>query len=119
PLTVTEVTPLCDDAVAVTFDVPPELVEAYAFRAGQSLTLRRTIDGREERRSYSICSPEGSAPRIGVREVPDGLFSSWLVRQVRPGDEIEAGTPTGNFTPDLSSPEHHVLIAAGSGITPV
>ncbi|GHF07833.1 phenylacetic acid degradation protein [Amycolatopsis deserti] len=118
-LTVAEVTRLCDDAVAVTFDVPPDLAEAYAFRAGQSLTLRRTIDGREERRSYSICSPEGSKPRIGVREVPDGLFSTWLVRQVRPGDEIEVGTPTGNFTPDLSVPEHHVLIAAGSGITPV
>ncbi|WP_431923027.1 1,2-phenylacetyl-CoA epoxidase subunit PaaE [Amycolatopsis tucumanensis] len=118
-LTVAEVTPLCDDAVAVTFDVPEELADAYAFRAGQSLTLRRTIDGREERRSYSICSPEGSKPRIGVREVPDGLFSTWLVHQVRPGDEIEVGTPTGNFTPDLSVPEHHVLIAAGSGITPV
>ncbi|MDQ0379778.1 1,2-phenylacetyl-CoA epoxidase subunit PaaE [Amycolatopsis thermophila] len=118
-LTVAEVTPLCDDAVAVTFAVPPELSDTYAFRAGQSLTLRRTIDGREERRSYSICSPEGSAPRIGVREVPDGLFSTWLVHDVRPGDEIEVGTPTGNFTPDLSTPEHHVLIAAGSGITPV
>ncbi|NIH87771.1 1,2-phenylacetyl-CoA epoxidase subunit PaaE [Amycolatopsis granulosa] len=118
-LTVAEVTPLCDDAVAVTFDVPPELAEAYAFRAGQSLTLRRVIDGREERRSYSICSPEGSRPRIGVREVPDGLFSSWLVHQLRPGDEVEVGTPTGNFTPDPATPEHHVLIAAGSGITPV
>ncbi|GAB3567516.1 phenylacetate-CoA oxygenase/reductase subunit PaaK [Amycolatopsis endophytica] len=118
-LTVAEVTPLCDDAVAVTFAVPDELADSYAFRAGQSLTLRRTIDGREERRSYSICSPEGSAPRIGVREVPDGLFSSWLVRDVRPGDEIEVGTPAGNFTPDPSAAGHHVLIAAGSGITPV
>jgi ring-1,2-phenylacetyl-CoA epoxidase subunit PaaE len=119
PLTVAAVERLCDDAVAVTFDVPPELAETYAFRAGQSLTLRRTIDGREERRSYSICSPEGAAPRIGVREVPDGLFSTWLVHDVRPGEEIEVGPPTGRFTPDLAIPAHHVLIAAGSGITPV
>ena len=118
-LTVADVSQLCDDAVAVTFDVPPGLGDAYAFRAGQSLTLRRTVDGRDERRSYSICAPEGAAPRIGVREVPDGLFSTWLVRTVRPGDEIEVGTPTGNFTPDLARPGHHVLIAAGSGITPV
>ena len=118
-LTVSDVTRLCDDAVAVTFAVPDELAGAYAFRAGQSLTLRRTIDGREERRSYSICSPEGAAPRIGVREVPDGLFSTWLVRQVRPGDDVEVGTPTGNFTPESSTPDHHVFIAAGSGITPV
>jgi ring-1,2-phenylacetyl-CoA epoxidase subunit PaaE len=118
-LTVAGVTRLCDDAVAITFDVPPGLAGAYAFRAGQSLTLRRTDDGREERRSYSICAPEGAAPRIGVREVPDGLFSSWLVHQVRPGDEIEVGTPTGSFTPDRAATGHHVLIAAGSGITPV
>ena len=72
----------------MTFDVPDELAGAYAFRAGQSLTVRRDIDGREERRSYSICAPDGARPRIGVREVPDGLFSSWLVREVQPGDEI-------------------------------
>ncbi len=118
-LTVAGVTRLCADAVAVTFDVPAELADEYAFRAGQSLTLRKRIDGRDERRSYSICAPEGAAPRIGVREVPDGLFSSWLVRGVRPGDRIEVSTPTGNFTPELAEPGSHVLIAAGSGITPV
>jgi ring-1,2-phenylacetyl-CoA epoxidase subunit PaaE len=119
PLRVAEVSRLCEDAVAITFDVPDELAEAYAFRAGQSLTLRRRDDGREERRSYSICAPAGARPRIGVREVPDGLFSTWLVRQIRPGDEVEVGTPTGAFTPDLTESGHHVLIAAGSGITPV
>ncbi|WP_019818760.1 1,2-phenylacetyl-CoA epoxidase subunit PaaE [Saccharomonospora saliphila] len=118
-LTVADVTALCDDAVAVTFDVPPELADRYAFRAGQSLTLRRVVDGRDERRSYSVCAPEGAPPRIGVREVPDGLFSRWLVRDVRPGDEIEVGTPTGTFSPDPGVPGHHVLVAAGSGITPV
>ncbi len=118
-LTVADVTRLCEDAVSVGFDVPPGLAGAYAFRAGQSLTLRRVVDGRDERRSYSICVPEGAAPRIGVREVPDGLFSRWLTRELRPGQEVEVSTPAGSFTPDLDSPGHHVLIAAGSGITPV
>ncbi|WP_019806882.1 1,2-phenylacetyl-CoA epoxidase subunit PaaE [Saccharomonospora halophila] len=119
-LTVAGVTRLCEDAVAVTFDVPPELADDYAFRPGQSLTLRRTVDGRDERRSYSICAPAGDRPRIGVREVPGGLFSSWLVHRVRPGDRVEVGTPTGTFTPDTDpGGGHHVLVAAGSGITPV
>jgi ring-1,2-phenylacetyl-CoA epoxidase subunit PaaE len=118
-LTVADVTPLCDDAVAVTFDVPADLTADYDFRPGQSLTLRRMVDGRDERRSYSICAPAGAKPRIGVREVPDGMFSSWLVHEVRPGDEIEVATPTGSFTPDLAVAGNHVLIAAGSGITPV
>jgi ring-1,2-phenylacetyl-CoA epoxidase subunit PaaE len=119
PLKVAGVTRLCEDAVAVTFDVPSSLAAEFAFKPGQSLTLRRSIEGRDERRSYSICAPAGTAPRVGVRLVPDGLFSSWLVNEVRPGDTIEVATPTGSFTPDLSSGGHHVLIAAGSGITPV
>jgi ring-1,2-phenylacetyl-CoA epoxidase subunit PaaE len=115
PLRVAAVERLCDDAVAVTFDVPAELAERYAFRPGQSLTVRRA----GERRTYSICAPAGTPPRIGVREVPGGLISSWLVHQVRPGDEVEVAPPSGTFTPDLGLPGHHVLIAAGSGITPV
>ncbi|WP_149822973.1 1,2-phenylacetyl-CoA epoxidase subunit PaaE [Streptomyces tailanensis] len=118
-LRVADVRPLCADAVAVGFDIPAELAEEFAFTPGQSLTLRREIEGRDERRSYSICSPVGASPRIGVRVVPGGLFSSWLVNDVRPGDTVEVMAPTGAFTPDLTAAGHHVLIAAGSGITPM
>lgn len=118
-LRVAAVQPLCEDAAAVSFDIPAELAEEFTFAPGQSLTLRRDIDGRDERRSYSICAPAGTAPRIGVRVVPGGLFSSWLVNDVRPGDTVEVTAPTGAFTPDLTSHGHHVLIAAGSGITPM
>ncbi|GAB6900752.1 1,2-phenylacetyl-CoA epoxidase subunit PaaE [Kineosporia succinea] len=118
-LTVRAVERLCEDAAAVTFDVPPGLESTFAFEAGQSLTLRRTVDGVEHRRSYSICSPAGSRPRIGVREIPDGMFSSWLVREVRPGDEIEVAPPAGSWRADASKGERHLCIAAGSGITPM
>ncbi|MDX2860978.1 FAD-binding oxidoreductase, partial [Streptomyces scabiei] len=118
-LRVASVEPLCEDAVVVGFAIPAELAEEFAFAPGQSLTLRREIDGRDERRSYSICSPAGTTPRIGVRVVAGGLFSSWLVGDVRPGDTVEVMGPTGFFTPDLGTPGHHVLIAAGSGITPM
>jgi ring-1,2-phenylacetyl-CoA epoxidase subunit PaaE len=115
PLTVARVDPLTDDSAAVTFDVPPSLAGRFTFAPGQSLTVRR--DG--ERRSYSICAVRGRAPRIGVREVAGGAVSGWLVRQVRPGDVIEVQEPSGSFTPELDVPGRHVLIAAGSGITPV
>src|SRR5690349_6712266 len=114
-LTVARVDPLTDDSAAVTFDVPPGLAERFAFTPGQSLTIRRG----DERRSYSICAARGRAPRIGVREVAGGVVSGWLVHEVRPGDVIEVQAPSGSFTPDLEMPGHHVLIAAGSGITPV
>jgi ring-1,2-phenylacetyl-CoA epoxidase subunit PaaE len=115
---------LTDDAVAVTFDVPDHLADDFAFRAGQYLTLRLQTPEGEERRSYSICAPEGAAPRIGVRRVETGLFSEWLVDGLAAGDELEVGPPEGRFTPDPPPEqhgpgEHHTLIAAGSGITPV
>jgi ring-1,2-phenylacetyl-CoA epoxidase subunit PaaE len=119
PLRVARVDRLTDDAAAVTFDVPIDAAPDYVFQPGQSLTLRRTDDGRDERRDYSICAPAGAALRIGVREVPGGLFSSWLVHEVKPGDEIEVLAPKGRFTTDLSVPGEHVFIVAGSGITPV
>jgi ring-1,2-phenylacetyl-CoA epoxidase subunit PaaE len=118
-LTVTDVEQLTDDAAAVTFDLPDELRDVFDFAAGQSLTLRRTVAGVEQRRSYSICAPAGSAPRIGVREVPDGLFSTWLVRDVRPGDRVEVLPPTGSFRADPAQGGRHLCIAAGSGITPM
>jgi ring-1,2-phenylacetyl-CoA epoxidase subunit PaaE len=118
-LTVADVERLCDDAVAVTFDVPPDLREAFAFAPGQHLTLRRTVAGREERRSYSIAARAGARPRVGVREIPDGLFSSWLVHDVRPGDAVEVQEPTGGFRVDPATGGRHLCLVAGSGITPV
>lgn len=122
PLEVVEVTPLCDDAVAVGFAVPEPLRSTFAFAAGQHLTLRRTVAGVEHRRSYSVCAPAGAAPRVGVREVPGGVLSSWLVRDVRPGDVVDVAPPSGRFalSPDRADAVgRHVLIGAGSGITPL
>lgn len=118
-LRVAAVEPLCPDAVAVTFEVPPESAAGFAFSPGQSLTLRRWIGGREHRRTYSICSPAGGPLRIGVREVPGGLFSTWLLHEVAPGDRIEAAAPAGSFCADPGQGGRHLLIGAGSGITPL
>jgi ring-1,2-phenylacetyl-CoA epoxidase subunit PaaE len=118
-LRVAAVERLCGDAVAVTFEVPGDLSGEFAFRPGQSLTVRKPGDPADERRSYSICAPAGARPRIGVREVPGGLVSGWLVNEVRAGDRVEVAPPSGTFTPDLEAAGRHVMIAAGSGITPV
>ncbi|MGN6606807.1 MAG: 1,2-phenylacetyl-CoA epoxidase subunit PaaE [Jatrophihabitans sp.] len=115
PLTVAAVERLTDDAAAITFAVPAELADRFAFEPGQSLTVRVGA----ERRSYSICAPRGAAPRIGVREVAGGAVSGRLVHELRPGDVLEVQPPSGSFCPDLATPGHHVLVAAGSGITPL
>lgn len=122
PLRVLEVSPLTDDAVAVTFDVPPELAEAFRYLPGQHMTLRALIDGRDVRRSYSICSNANEGKlRVGIKRLPGGAFSTYATSVLAAGDVIDAMPPVGEFTivPDPTTARHRVAIAAGSGITPV
>jgi ring-1,2-phenylacetyl-CoA epoxidase subunit PaaE len=113
---------LTDDAVAITFEVPAELREEYRFVAGQHVSLRCTIAGDDVRRNYSICTPASSGIlRIGVKRLPDGVFSSYAMEKLRVGDTIEVLTPSGRFfTPlDPGQAKHYGAVAAGSGITPI
>jgi ring-1,2-phenylacetyl-CoA epoxidase subunit PaaE len=121
-LRVAAVEPLTDDAVAITFAVPDELREMYAFDAGQHLTLRTAVSGEEVRRNYSICAPATDGRlRIGVKRLAGGAFSTHATSTLQVGDEVEVMTPTGRFSPrlDPAQSRHYAAIAAGSGITPV
>jgi ring-1,2-phenylacetyl-CoA epoxidase subunit PaaE len=122
PLRVVEVTPLTDDSVAVTLDVPAEMADGFRYLPGQHVTLRATIDGEDVRRSYSICSnANGGKLRVGIKRLPGGAFSNYATGMLKAGDVVDVTTPTGEFTiePDPASSRHRVAIAAGSGITPV
>ncbi|MFF5014276.1 2Fe-2S iron-sulfur cluster-binding protein [Streptomyces sp. NPDC001165] len=125
PLPVAAVDRLTDDSVALTLTVPPELREEYRHAPGQHLALRRREDGVELRRTYSICSPApdpaGEGPdtlRVGVRLVEGGAFSSYALKEVNVGDELEVMTPAGRFTLE-PAPGLYAAIVGGSGITPV
>ena len=122
PLTVKSVRPETDEAVVVSFDVPGELADTFRFDHGQHLTLRSTIGGSDERRSYSICAGVADGDlRVGVRKVPGGRFSTWINEQLRPGDTVQVMAPEGRFfVPlDASASRHYLGIAGGSGITPI
>ena len=119
PLRVSAIDELTDDSLAITFDVPDELRDDYAFAHGQHLNIR---GGDDVRRSYSICTPPSTGVlRIGVKRLPGGAFSESVVDALRVGDELEVMTPAGRFTTELdpTAAKTYVAIAAGSGITPV
>ncbi|MGY6709556.1 MAG: 1,2-phenylacetyl-CoA epoxidase subunit PaaE [Rhizobiaceae bacterium] len=108
------------EAVAVAFEVPNDLKETFSFRPGQYLTLATEIDGKEERRSYSICSAPGDAfLKVGVKRVADGRFSSFVNEALNIGDTIRVMPPEGRFTSLIGERHDYILIAAGSGITPM
>ncbi len=84
-----------------------------ARRARRRLRLRGRPVPRPPPRTSTAASTGASTrsaprsarrPRIGVREIPDGLFSRWLVEEVRPGTEVEVQTPSGTFCADPALP---------------
>ncbi len=121
-LRVAEVVPETAEANSIRFEIPPELRERFAFRAGQHLTVRATIDGEEVRRNYSLCTaPDESDWMVTVKRIGGGLFSNWVGDQLKAGAVLDVMTPHGSFTTefDRSNKRHLVGIAGGSGITPV
>lgn len=122
PLRVESARPETRDAVVLTLAVPPELAAQYRYAAGQHLNVRATINGKEVRRSYSICASQPEQRlRIAVKRVPGGAFSNWAIEQLREGATLEAMPPDGHFGLPFGSADRrrYLAVAAGSGITPV
>ena len=104
------------DAVALEFAVPQELAAEFAYVPGQYLTLRADIDEQDVRRSYSIASAVDAALCVGVRQVDDGVYSTYA-QGLKVGDTVQVMPPEGRFM--LHDQQDILLIAAGSGITPM
>jgi ring-1,2-phenylacetyl-CoA epoxidase subunit PaaE len=110
------------DTIVVTFAVPVDLRQQFAFIQGQHLTLRAVVNGEDLRRSYSICSgvQDGNI-RVAIKRTPGGQFSSWANDTLEAGMAIDVMPPMGHFNLPLSPDNHkrYLAFAAGSGITPM
>ncbi len=110
------------DAKTITFEIPAELAEKFAFRAGQYLTLKIEIDGEELRRSYSMSSsPLEKKVAVTVKKVSGGKVSTFLHDVLQVGQTLEIAEPEGRFTLnfDVEKRRSIYLIGAGSGVTPL
>lgn len=107
------------DAVSIQFE-PTEKVN---YQAGQFFTVAVTVDGKEERRAYSLCSSPfvDEFPAVAVKRVEGGKVSNFLNDKVKAGDDLLLMDPIGNFTTEFSAvnERHIVLFGGGSGITPL
>ena len=111
-----------DDCISVQFEVPPHLTETFRFTQGQSLTLRKVLNGEELRRNYSICSsPLDGVLRVAIKKVEGGKFSTWANEELKAGDVLDVMPPTGKFYTPLNPAQkkNYIAFAAGSGITPI
>ncbi|WP_028920845.1 ferredoxin--NADP reductase [Pseudonocardia acaciae] len=120
-LAVAEVVQETADAVSLVLRVPSELAERYAYRPGQFLTVRVPgPDGTSLARCYSLSSSphDGGDLMVTVKRVAEGRGSNWICDHLSPGMELDALPPEGTFTPRTLDADL-LLVAAGSGITPV
>lgn len=120
-LTVKYIKRLTPSSVAITFDIPKDLIQTFNFDAGQYITIKKEIKGKELRRAYSISSsPKKDTITIGVKKVDRGGFSDYSNSKLAVGDSLEVMPPEGRFTfVPTEDPKNIAAFAAGSGITPI
>lgn len=119
PLTLVRVQPQTHDSKTLRFLVPQE--QRFFARPGQFLNFHWVIDGKEVVRSYSICSSPTQAGYIEItpKRMPNGHVSVFLNDSALPGLRVRTYGPTGHFYFDEQKHKRIVLIAGGSGITPM
>ena len=104
------------------FEIRPER-GVRPWSVGSHLDLRVMVDGREEKRSYSLVGlPDAPGAdevyRIAVRRADDGRGGSRWLWSLQTGDELLIGEPNNHFEIGWNAP-HTLLVAGGIGITPI
>ncbi|TXS49399.1 ferredoxin--NADP reductase [Streptomyces sp. OR43] len=123
PLTVRVVKVIRETADAHSLVLEPADGERarFTYRPGQFLTVRVPSERPGgAARCYSLCSSpvRDEHLKVTVKRTAGGYASHWICDHVTEGDTLEVLRPAGTFTPD-SLDGDFLLLAAGSGITPV
>jgi ring-1,2-phenylacetyl-CoA epoxidase subunit PaaE len=121
-LSVSQVTQETPDTVSVSFEIPNHLSDIFKYSQGQYLTLRFEVNGKEERRAYSMSSsPIEKDLTVSVKRVKKGIVSNYIADKIAVGDKVEVMPPQGRFFTKLNGDHRksYYFIAAGSGITPI
>ncbi len=120
-LKVLKVNKVTEDAISIHFKQP--FLKKIHYAPGQFLTLLVNMDGRVERRCYSLNSAPGVDDYVSVtvKRIKDGKVSNYLYDNIRQGDKLKVLLPMGEFTitPNKNKKRHIILFGAGSGITPL
>lgn len=110
------------DCSVISFNIPESLKPKFTFKQGQYLTIETLIENEKVRRSYSLCSsPLDNTWHVAVKQIPEGVFSSFVNNQLKAGDTLTVFPPEGNFYVDVNNDKtnNYIAFAAGSGITPI
>lgn len=120
-LTIKNIVRETKDSISITFAQPAD--RKIVYKSGQFLPLITTIQGKELRRTYSLCSSPFVDEDLSVlvKKVDDGIVSNYLVDNLKVGDKVKVFEPAGHFTTEYvkDRKRHIVMFSGGSGITPM
>jgi ring-1,2-phenylacetyl-CoA epoxidase subunit PaaE len=93
----------------------------YKYKAGQYLTLKVKVKGKTYNRCFSLSSSPDMDDFLRITVKLKGEVSHCFYNTAQIGDSIEALLPVGDFTftPNATTQNHYVMVAGGSGITPL
>ena len=103
----------------IKFSLPNSLYEKFNHKPGQYISVRFNMKKEDYTRTYSISSePNKNFIEIGVKHIENGMFSKFL-KTKKVEDVVQISNPDGSFVVRNQNANHLLLIAAGSGITPI
>ncbi len=112
---VTELEDFAPDVAHLALVLPD--VDSFAYRPGQHMNVR-LADGTH--RSFSMASaPDGNRVDFHIRRIPGGRFTSGELARIQPGDLLEVELPLGTFRYHDEDYRELVLVATGTGISPL
>lgn len=120
-LTVSDIRQEANEAITIQFDNVPTIFSD--FSAGQHLTIKVNIHGETLYRTFSISSIPNvdNFLTLTIKKIKGGKVTNYLAENLKVGDSLEVTAPSGQFHlhPEPANQKHYVMIAGGSGITPI
>lgn len=120
-LTVSDIRKEANEAFTIEFVNVPSVFRDYS--SGQHLTIKVNRHGEILYRTFSISSVPnaGNSLTLTIKKIKDGKVTNYLADSLRVGDTLEVTAPSGQFfiNPEPAHQKHYVMIAGGSGITPI
>jgi len=110
------------DAISLVFDIPEAHKTNFKFKAGQYITINKTLDGKKVKRAYSLCTaPYEGKLQVVIKRIQGGNFSVYATENIQEDAILEIGFPEGRFVLEANPThkKHYIAFAAGSGITPI
>jgi ferredoxin-NADP reductase/sterol desaturase/sphingolipid hydroxylase (fatty acid hydroxylase superfamily) len=110
-----------ENSHAVSIYFKPNDKDFYKYNAGQYLTLKVKVNGKTHQRCFSLSSSPNIDDFLRITVKLKGDVSHYFYHSAKVGDTLKSLLPVGDFilSPDVESTKNYVMVAGGSGITPL